>query len=54
MANASAQFWDQYFRELRLTGGDLDWEGLWTAPFLRPLRAAEVRTILELGCGDGA
>ncbi len=53
MANASARFWDQYFRELRLTGGDLDWEGLWTAPFLGPLRAAEVRTILELGCGTG-
>jgi len=50
---AGARFWDQYFRELRKTGDDLDWEGLWTGPFLAPLREAAARTILELGCGTG-
>jgi ubiquinone/menaquinone biosynthesis C-methylase UbiE len=31
----------------------LDWGGLWTEPFLAPLREAGVRSILELGCGTG-
>jgi SAM-dependent methyltransferase len=53
MAYASAGFWDQYFRGLRQSGDDLDWEGLWTRPFLAPLRQAGTRTILELGCGTG-
>jgi SAM-dependent methyltransferase len=53
VAYAGARFWDQYFRELRQTGNDLDWEGLWTRPFLTPLREAAARTILELGCGTG-
>jgi SAM-dependent methyltransferase len=53
VAYAGARFWDQYFRELRQTGGDLDWEGLWTGPFLAPLREAGTHGILELGCGTG-
>ena len=53
MAYAGAGFWDQYFRGLRQSGDDLDWEGLWTTPFLAPLRQAGIRTILELGCGTG-
>ena len=53
MAYADARFWDQYFRELREAGDDLDWAGLWTGPFLAPLREAATRTILELGCGTG-
>ena len=53
MAYADARFWDRYFRELRQTGGDLDWEGLWTGPFLAPLREAGTHGILELGCGTG-
>src|SRR5215472_13894214 len=53
MAYAGAQFWDQYFSERAEAGRDLDWEGLWTAPFLAPLRDAGARTILELGCGTG-
>ena len=40
-------------RQRRESGDDLDWAGLWTAPFLVPLREAGVRTILELGCGTG-
>jgi SAM-dependent methyltransferase len=50
---AGAEFWDQFFRQRRESGNDLDWEGLWTGPFLLPLREAGVRTILELGCGTG-
>jgi SAM-dependent methyltransferase len=50
---AGAEFWDRFFRERRESGDDLDWEGLWTGPFLVPLREAGVRTLLELGCGTG-
>jgi SAM-dependent methyltransferase len=50
---AGAEFWDQFFRQRRESGHDLDWGGLWTGPFLVPLRGAGLRTILELGCGTG-
>jgi SAM-dependent methyltransferase len=50
---AGAEFWNGYFRERRESGDDLDWAGVWTAPFLDPLREAGVRTVLELGCGTG-
>jgi SAM-dependent methyltransferase len=53
VAYAGAEFWDRFFRERRESGGDLDWGGLWTRPFLVPLREAGVRTVLELGCGTG-
>ena len=53
MAYAGAEFWDPFYRRRRESGDDLDWEGLWTRPFLVPLREAGVRTILELGCGTG-
>ena len=53
MVYAGAEFWDDFFRQRRESGHDLDWGGLWTAPFLAPLREAGVRTILELGCGTG-
>jgi SAM-dependent methyltransferase len=53
MTYAGAEFWDQFYLRRRKSGGDLDWEGLWTRPFLIPLREAGVRTILELGCGTG-
>ena len=47
------EFWDQFFRQRLESGHDLDWAGLWTRPFLVPLRQAGVRTVLELGCGTG-
>jgi SAM-dependent methyltransferase len=50
---AGAGFWDQFFRRRLESGDDLDWAGVWTRPFLVPLREAGVRTILELGCGTG-
>jgi len=50
---ASTEFWDQFYRRRLESGNDLDWEGLWTEPFLVPLRQAGARTILELGCGTG-
>ena len=53
MAYAGAEFWDPFYRQRRESGDDLDWAGLWTRPFLVPLREAGVRTILELGCGTG-
>jgi SAM-dependent methyltransferase len=53
VAHAGADFWDRFFRQRRESSDDLDWEGVWTAPFLVPLREAGVRTILELGCGTG-
>ena len=53
MTYAGAAFWDQFFGRRRESGRDLDWGGLWTGPFLAPLREAGVRTILELGCGTG-
>ena len=53
MAYAGADFWDQFFRQRRVAGDDLDWAGVWTAPFLNPLQEAGVRTVLELGCGTG-
>ena len=53
MAHAGAEFWDQFFRKRRESGTDLDWAGLWTGPFLIPLREAGARTVLELGCGTG-
>ena len=53
MDYAGAEFWNQSYRRRRETGDDLDWAGVWTRPFLDPLRDAGVRTILELGCGTG-
>ncbi len=53
MVYAGADFWDRFYRQRRDSGDDLDWAGLWTRPFLTPLREAGVRTILELGCGTG-
>ena len=53
MSYAGAEFWDGFFRQRRESGDDLDWEGLWTRPFLAPLREAGARTVLELGCGTG-
>jgi SAM-dependent methyltransferase len=53
VSHAGTEFWDQFFRQRRQSGHDLDWGGLWTGPFLLPLREAGARTILELGCGTG-
>ncbi|MGH3157248.1 MAG: hypothetical protein ACRDNF_11820 [Streptosporangiaceae bacterium] len=53
MVHAGAGFWDEVFRQRLESGDDLDWAGLWTSPFLVPLREAGVRTVLELGCGTG-
>ena len=53
MVHAGAEFWDGFFRQRLESGDDLDWAGVWTSPFLVPLREAGVRTVLELGCGTG-
>lgn len=49
----TADTWDGFYRGLRDTGGDLDWQGRWTEPFLAPLRTARAHAVLELGCGAG-
>jgi SAM-dependent methyltransferase len=53
VVHAGAEFWDRFFRHRLESGDDLNWAGLWTSPFLIPLREAGVRTVLELGCGTG-
>jgi SAM-dependent methyltransferase len=53
VTSSGATFWDQFFRQRRESGNDLDWDGMWTTPFLVPLREADVHTVLELGCGTG-
>jgi SAM-dependent methyltransferase len=53
MAYAGPEFWNQFYRQRLEAGDDLDWEGLWTRPFLIPLREAGARSVLELGCGTG-
>jgi SAM-dependent methyltransferase len=53
VAYAGAEFWDQFYWQRRESGRDLDWGGLWTGPFLLPLREAGARAMLELGCGTG-
>jgi SAM-dependent methyltransferase len=53
MTYAGTEFWDQFYLRRRKAGGDLDWAGLWTRPFLIPLAEAGVHTVLELGCGTG-
>jgi SAM-dependent methyltransferase len=53
VTHPGAEFWDQFYRRRLESGDDLDWAGVWTGPFLAPLRQAGVRTVLELGCGTG-
>jgi|SRR5262245_1492639 len=53
ISHASSDYWDRYFRAKREQGGDLDWGGRWTEPFVPWLRDASVHRILELGCGTG-
>jgi SAM-dependent methyltransferase len=53
VVHAGAEFWNPFFRQRLESGDDLDWAGLWTRPFLVPLRQAGVRTVLEMGCGTG-
>jgi SAM-dependent methyltransferase len=53
VVQGGAEFWDRYHRQRLESGDDLDWAGVWTAPFLGSLRDAGVRTVLELGCGTG-
>ena len=50
---AGVEYRNRFFRQRRESGNDLDWKGLWTEPFLAPLREARARPILELGCGTG-
>jgi SAM-dependent methyltransferase len=53
VVHAGVEFWDQFFKQRLESGHDLDWAGLWTRPFLDPLRQAGCQSVLELGCGTG-
>jgi SAM-dependent methyltransferase len=53
VAHAREDYWDRYFRSLRESGRDLDWDGRWVEPFLGPLNEISACTVLELGCGTG-
>jgi SAM-dependent methyltransferase len=53
MNYAPADYWNQFFDQRRLSGDDLDWGQQWVGAFLEPLRQAQVRTLLDLGCGTG-
>jgi SAM-dependent methyltransferase len=50
---AGPEYWDEYFRRLRASDEDLDWEGRWLEPFLGPLEELRAHTVLELVCGTG-
>ena len=53
MGYAPAQHWDQYFDKLHRTGRDLDWGERWIGAVIKPLRRADCRIVLDLGCGTG-
>ena len=53
MSYAPAQYWDQCFNKLHQAGRDLDWGNQWIEPFIKSLRQAGCRTVLDLGCGTG-
>jgi SAM-dependent methyltransferase len=53
MSYAPAQHWDQYFDKLHQSGRDLDWGERWIGAIIEPLRQADCRTVLDLGCGTG-
>ena len=53
MSYAPPQHWDRYFNELRQSGQDLDWGNQWTGAFIKSLRQADCRIVLDLGCGTG-
>jgi SAM-dependent methyltransferase len=53
MYYAPSEHWNRRFREFHLSGADLDWGERWTGAFVKPLRQANVHTVLDLGCGTG-
>lgn len=53
MGYAPGQHWNQHFNKLHQAGRDLDWGNQWLEPFIKPLRQADCRTVLDLGCGTG-
>ena len=53
MSYAPRTHWDRFFMTLLQSGDDLDWGDQWTAPSIQPLRQADVRSVLDLGCGTG-
>ncbi|MHC5829692.1 MAG: class I SAM-dependent methyltransferase, partial [Nostoc sp.] len=50
---APSNHWNQFFTKCRDAGTDLDWGNQWTKVHLPFLKSANVKTVLDLGCGTG-
>ncbi|KAF3889557.1 MULTISPECIES: class I SAM-dependent methyltransferase [Nostocales] len=53
MSYAQSDFWNQAFAKWKDAGTDLDWGTQWTNVHLPFLKSANVKTVLDLGCGSG-
>ncbi|MUG93516.1 methyltransferase domain-containing protein [Scytonema sp. UIC 10036] len=53
MSYAPSDFWNQTFAKWKDAGTDLDWGTQWTNVHLPFLKSANVKTLLDLGCGSG-
>ncbi|RCJ32928.1 hypothetical protein A6770_18575 [Nostoc minutum NIES-26] len=53
MSYAPSAHWNEFFSKCRDAGTDLDWVPQWTKIHLPFLKSANVKTVLDLGCGTG-
>ncbi|MEH2424832.1 MAG: class I SAM-dependent methyltransferase [Nostoc sp.] len=53
MSYAPPDHWNQVFAKWKDAGTDLDWGTQWTKVHLPFLKSANVKTVLDLGCGTG-
>jgi SAM-dependent methyltransferase len=53
MSYAPSDHWNQFFAKCRDAGTDLDWGNQWTKVHLPLLKSANIKTVLDLGCGTG-
>ncbi|MEH2300181.1 MAG: methyltransferase domain-containing protein [Nostoc sp.] len=53
MSYAPPDHWNQVFAKWNDAGTDLDWGTQWTKVHLPFLKSANVKTVLDLGCGTG-
>lgn len=53
MSYAPSAHWNQLFAKWKNAGTDLDWGTQWTNVHLPFLKSANIKTVLDLGCGTG-
>ena len=53
MSYAPSNHWNQFFTKCSDAGTDLDWGNQWTKVHLPFLKSANIKTVLDLGCGTG-